>query len=100
MKLEVMHVKVKFLSIIGCGLLLMLAACGAEPQPTDSGNAPSNSQDEVNKENAELNDTVVAEFFDSWKRKDAVWVSYSAELKNDNNVPVSIQRMRVEFLDE
>ncbi|MFS0689384.1 FxLYD domain-containing protein [Sporosarcina sp. 179-K 8C2 HS] len=91
--------KNKFLSIVGSGLLLLLAACGTKPT-TDAGNTPSSSHDEVSKENEELTVTVVDEVFRSWKRKEAVWVSYSAELKNENNVPIDVQRMYVEFLDE
>ncbi|WP_252502068.1 FxLYD domain-containing protein [Sporosarcina sp. Marseille-Q4943] len=89
--------KYKFLSVVGCGLLLLLAACGAESKTTDAGNAPSSSHD---KEEEELTVTVVNEVFASWKRKEAVMVSYSAELKNENDVPVIIDRMLVEFLDE
>lgn len=88
------------MSILGCAFILLLAACGDKPQTTDSGNVPSSSHDEVNEEQGELAVTIVDETFASWQRGDTVWVSYSAELKNDNNVPVFIDRMRVEFLDE
>jgi len=92
--------KNKFLAIVGGALLLLLAACGAKSQTTDSGNTSGNSQDKVNKEKEELTVTIVDEAFESWERNDAFMISYSAELKNENDVPVDIQRMYVEFLNE
>lgn len=87
------------LLILGCLFILALTACSSESQTTKTDES-QHSKKEVNEEKEKTKVEISNETFAAWKSiTGAVWVNYSAEIKNTGNVSARIDDIVVDFLD-